>query len=444
MWDDNQLVCTNKNGCTYNCFVAHSDVELYVQGKMVRARYVLVHTNRTNKDFFVSSINHFLIFLDSKPKEDMIVATSQKLKSKKKKNLSRAEIASVLVLKKANVALNDIVSLVGVSRATVFRVLKASRSGTSSSKNGNSNLQSKKRVGRPRKTTVEMDDFIVKCVEDNRKLVPKQVQKLLFEKFGVTLSLSRIRLRLQINGLNGSICVRKPLLSMVNKIKRLLWAFKHRNWTVAQWMQVLWSDEKKFELFNSKRRQTCRRRKGEPLRDDTIQGTVKHGGGSAMFWGCFGGLQVGDLFQVKGIMKKEEYHSILVRHAIPSGKRLFGSAWIFQQDNDPKHTSNMCKSYIQKKVQSGEMLYMDWPPQSPDLSPIELLWEEVDRQVQAKRPSSAERLAEIVQKTWSEISEDILEKLLQRMPLLCKAVIAADGGYFDEKLAAQKKQLVYH
>jgi len=161
----------------------------------------------------------------------MIVATSQKLKSKKKKNLSRAEIASVLVLKKANVALNDIVSLVGVSRATVFRVLKASRSGTSSSNNGNSNLQSKKRVGRPRKTTVEMDDFIVKCVEDNRKLVPKQVQKLLFEKFGVTLSLSRIRLRLQINGLNGSICVRKPLLSMV---KRLLWAFKHRNWTVAQ------------------------------------------------------------------------------------------------------------------------------------------------------------------------------------------------------------------
>jgi len=366
----------------------------------------------------------------------MILPTSHI--QKRSKNLSRAEIASVLVLKKAKVALKDIITLTGISRATVFRVLQASKPDGSPKKNGN------KPVGRPRKTTVEMDNFIVSCVEDNRKIVPKQIQKMLFEKFGVKLSLSRIRFRLQINGLNGSICVRKPLLSMVNKIKRLLWAFKHRNWSVAQWMQVLWSDEKKFELFNSKRRQTCRRRKGEPLRDDTIQGTVKHGGGSAMFWGCFGGLQVGDLFQVKGIMKKEEYHSILVRHAIPSGKRLFGSAWIFQQDNDPKHTSKMCKSYIEKKVDSGEMLYMEWPPQSPDLSPIELLWEEVDRQVQAKRPSSAERLAEIVQRTWSEISEDILEKLLRRMPLLCKAVIDAGGGYFDEKLAAQKKQLVYH
>ena len=64
-------------------------------------------------------------------------------------------------------------------------------------------------------------------------------------------------------------------------------------------------------LFNSKRRTYCRRRKGEALRDDTVQGTVKHGGASAKFWGCFGGLKVGDLFQVKGIMKKEEYHSIL-------------------------------------------------------------------------------------------------------------------------------------
>ena len=66
---------------------------------------------------------------------------------------------------------------------------------------------------------MKMDNFIVSFVEDNRKMVPKQIQKMLFEKFGVKLSLSRIRFRLQINGWNRSICVRKPLLSMVNKIK---------------------------------------------------------------------------------------------------------------------------------------------------------------------------------------------------------------------------------
>ena len=51
-------------------------------------------------------------------------------------------------------------------------------------------------------------------------------------------------------------------------------------------MNVLWTDEKKFELFNSKRRQHCRKKVGEALRDDTIQPTVKHRGEVS----CFGSL----------------------------------------------------------------------------------------------------------------------------------------------------------
>ena len=83
---------------------------------------------------------------------------------------------------------------------------------------------------------------------------------------------------------------------------------------------------------------------------------------------------------------------------------------------------------------------MTWPPQSPDLSPIELLWDEVDRQVQSKKPTSIAELTSIVKDTWKEIAEDVLEKLLARMPLLCQAVIDAEGGYFNEKLAPPQKK----
>ncbi|KAF7664507.1 hypothetical protein LDENG_00173340 [Lucifuga dentata] len=58
-----------------------------------------------------------------------------------------------------------------------------------------------------------------------------------------------------------------------------------------------------------------------------------------MLWWCFGGERSGNLVQVKGIMKKENYHSILQRHMIPFGLRIIGQNFILQQDNDPKHSS---------------------------------------------------------------------------------------------------------
>lgn len=73
--------------------------------------------------------------------------------------------------------------------------------------------------------------------------------------------------------------------------------------------------------------------------------TVKHGGGSVMVWGCFAGDRVGDLNQVQGNLN-HGYHSILQRHAIPSGLQLVGQTFILQQDNDLKHTSQLFKNYL--------------------------------------------------------------------------------------------------
>ena len=59
---------------------------------------------------------------------------------------------------------------------------------------------------------------------------------------------------------------------------------------------------------------------------------------------------------------------------------------------------------------------MTWPPQSPDLNPIELLWDELDRRVRKVCPTSTQHLWNILQQEWNNILTTALEKLIKRMP----------------------------
>ena len=76
---------------------------------------------------------------------------------------------------------------------------------------------------------------------------------------------------------------------------------------------------------------------------------------------------------------------------------------------------------------------MEWPAQSPDLNPIELLWEQLYRMASKKCPSSQPNLWEVLQEALGEISSDYLNKLTARMPTVCKAANAANGEFFDER-----------
>ena len=46
---------------------------------------------------------------------------------------------------------------------------------------------------------------------------------------------------------------------------------------------------------------------------------------------------------------------------------LYSDGWVFQEDNDPKHTSKVVKGFMQDR----DISRMDWPACSPDMNPIE-------------------------------------------------------------------------
>ena len=103
-------------------------------------------------------------------------------------------------------------------------------------------------------------------------------------------------------------------------------------------------------------------------------------------------------------MKKEQFHIILQRHAISSGINLIGRGFIFQQDNDPKHTSKLCTSYMERKKVA-------------DATSI---------------PRFKSHRAIIGRNELTCIPPQTLQKLTERMPKLCAAVIKGKGGHFQE------------
>ena len=103
-----------------------------------------------------------------------------------------------------------------------------------------------------------------------------------------------------------------------------------------------------------------------------------------MVWGTFANSKVGDLHQVKGKLNQTGYHSILQRHAIPSGKRLVRQGFVLMRDNDSKHTSKLRQKHLKSKEEQQVLQLMSWPAQSPDL--YSMLWDELYRKVKLSNP----------------------------------------------------------
>lgn len=131
---------------------------------------------------------------------------------------------------------------------------------------------------------------------------------------------------------------------------------------------------------------------------------------------------------------KHEYRHVGGGTLLPEGKRLFGqkgiTSWDLQQDGDPTHTA--IQPVIQEfNTSSGNTvtLVKDWPPHSPDLSPIENVWGWVDAQVAKKGCKTFQEFKEEIQKTFKNIPIDMCERLMDSIPKRLARVVETNGGH---------------
>jgi len=190
--------------------------------------------------------------------------------------------------------------------------------------------------------------------------------------------------------------------------------------------RILWSDETSVTAFPKNRKMTVWVHSTVRESDRPINPTVQGGGFSVMFWGCFSRGVVGKLTVCDGSINATEYKKLLEDVVIPeinaSEKDL-----IYMQDNAPCHKAKVVMEYLDEM----NVETMNWPPQSPDLNPIENLWAIIKEKLYREKlfPRNKAELIDRVFTIWDELEPELMERLADSFIKRLKLVVKSKGKW---------------
>lgn len=146
-----------------------------------------------------------------------------------------------------------------------------------------------------------------------------------------------------------------------------------------------------------------------------------------MIWGDITGRNRTRLVVVHGNLNAARYiEEILAPVAVPFIENN-GPGMMLQQDNARPHVARVVRDYLD----DNEVHAIPWPANSPDLNPIEHVWDEMDRRLRRlpHQPTSLRELRDSLIQVWQDIPQTFHANLITSMRRRCRAVIDSDGGH---------------
>lgn len=146
-----------------------------------------------------------------------------------------------------------------------------------------------------------------------------------------------------------------------------------------------------------------------------------------MVWGMISSRGVSDLFIVQGMMNQGRYKEVLENVMLPQMEHWFdkGENPIFQQDSAPCHTAKSIKQFLTEK----NIPILKWPGNSPDLNPIENVWEVLKREVAKTHITNKADLISKLKEVWATpYIKDVAKKCIDSMCRRVEAVKTAKGA----------------
>ncbi|GFT57814.1 transposable element Tcb2 transposase [Trichonephila clavipes] len=245
--------------------------------------------------------------------------------------------------------------------------------------------------GRPRTTTAGDDRYIILQVKRGRRQSASVIAQQLSTATGRQMSRFTVARRLHKIGLFARHHERSLPLKVDHRHHRLQWCREHKNWTTDQWSCVLFTDESRFSTRSDSQRVLIWREIGTRFYTSNIKERHHYAGPGVLVWGgiMLNGRTEFHIFDRGSVIGDLYCEEVLLPHV-----RLFrgaiGPDFIFMDDNARPHRTLA----FEELLESENITRMDWTAYSPDLNPIEHVWDALGRRIAASlhHPENTQQL----------------------------------------------------
>ena len=337
------------------------------------------------------------------------------------REMTDAERWRALGMLDAGMSLRAVGRHFGRSHTTIARLVKKTRARGTVSHAG---------TGAARHTTPRADRRLLRMVRGNPTL-PATLLRLMWHersRRGNILSAGTIRNRLREQGLRSRKMRKRPRLSPAHVSRREQWAMQRVHWRMQQWRRVVFTDESRFRLYRNDGRIRVWRMPRQEMLQQHVQRTQQQGA-SLHVWAGITLTGKTELVVLNRNVTGERYAELLESHLLPFMTQIYGDTanWILQDDNAAPHRA----AVVARLKEHLGIRTLRWPARSPDMNPIEHVWDYLKRQVQQRDPppQTLRELRDSVVDVWQQTPQDFLRRLVLGMPRRISALLHARGGY---------------
>ncbi|GFX36087.1 transposable element Tcb1 transposase [Trichonephila clavipes] len=222
------------------------------------------------------------------------------------------------------------------------------------------------------------DDVTVKR---NRRSIESDLSRQLSSAIGTTVSRQTVYRRLGHIGLYARRPVICVTLTTTHCRLQLIWSREHALWTPQQWSCGIFSDESRFSLQSDSRRTLIWRAQGTRYHQENTIERNRYGGAGWLVWG---GVILGpriDLHVQSVTMTGHIYRDVILEQHLRLFRGAMGAEFLFMDANARPHRTNI----VDECLQSEDITHTDWPAYSPNLNPIEHVWDMLGRRIAARQ-----------------------------------------------------------